>query len=428
MTQSAILEVIIGMVFIYILLSLLVSQINTIVANTLNIRSEQLRKRVEAIIFDDDMQKRILAHPVVQIVQPPNTKKPPAEMQIEEFETTRVSTLPPKTFAQAMINVLSDPFLSLYAAISSVENDEERERLEMIANQIKANVNDPQRANAALTQLHETVVALEPPNRRDRRSLLRTLGPLQNSLRNIQSGNSGLLMVLDGVSQVNNAAFQRAMETVLSGVQNVKEAEYAIEEWFDNRLSQTKDMYGRTMQYFSLGFGLIIAVLLNVDSLYIAQTLWNDPALRQRVSTAAQTVDLSTAVADAQPILDEEGNPISADDTFSEQEIEQSVENAQDTLDQLLDLRLPIGWNYRPTGWTSAAENLGYDPQSDRRNLANFLPWYNGNWLSYLLTKIGGLGITAIAVAQGAPFWFDILRRLTGQQNSSSTNTSAEQA
>lgn len=427
MTQSAIIEVIVGLVFIYILLSLLVSQINTIVANTLNIRSQQLRKRVEEIIFDDEMQKRILAHPVVQIVHEPDDSKQAATMHISEFKTTRVSKLPPRTFAQAMLNVLSDPFLSLYAAISSVENEEEQERLEQIANQIKANVSDPQRANAALTQLHEAVIALEPTNRRDRRSLLRTLGPLQNSLRNIQSGNSGLLMVLDGVSQVRNPAFQRAMETVLAGVQNVKEAEYAIEEWFDNRLSQTKDMYGRTMQYFSLGFGLIIAVMLNVDSLYLAQTLWNDPALRQQVSSAAQTVDLGTAVADAQPILDEDGNAI-LNDTFDEQEVAQSVENAQNTLDQLLDLRLPIGWNYRTSEWASAAQFTNYNPQTDGRNLANFLPWENDNWFSFLLVKIGGLSITAIAVAQGAPFWFDILRRLTGQQgtnNPSGTNTNA---
>ena len=40
---SSILEVVIGIVFVYILLSLLVAQINTVVAYLLNIRAEQLQ-------------------------------------------------------------------------------------------------------------------------------------------------------------------------------------------------------------------------------------------------------------------------------------------------------------------------------------------------------------------------------------------------
>jgi hypothetical protein len=36
------------------------------------------------------------------------------------------------------------------------------------------------------------------------------------------------------------------------------------------------------------------------------------------------------------------------------------------------------------------------------------------DWLNYILLKILGLGITAIAVSQGSSFWYDLLKKATG--------------
>jgi hypothetical protein len=43
-----------------------------------------------------------------------------------------------------------------------------------------------------------------------------------------------------------------------------------------------------------------------------------------------------------------------------------------------------------------------------------------GDWLSYVATKLAGLGITAAAVSQGSSFWYDLLKKLTGSSSSSS--------
>ncbi len=42
------------------------------------------------------------------------------------------------------------------------------------------------------------------------------------------------------------------------------------------------------------------------------------------------------------------------------------------------------------------------------------MPGNSPDWLSNILKKVVGLIVTMIAVAQGAPFWFDLLQRLTG--------------
>lgn len=415
MIQSAIIEVIIGVIFIYILLSLLVSQINTVIANVFMIRAKQLRTRVEEIVFDDEVQRKLLAHPLVGIVKPPKNDE---DARKNKQETAPVTKVAPQTFAKAMINLLSDPFLEVYSALALVEDRRERLRLQSILNQLKANVNDPTRTSGVLTQFHEAILALEPDDREDRRALLRTLGPLQSSIRSIQSGNSGLLSVLDKVSRVDNRAFQQAMETVLIGVNNVKEAEDAIEDWFDKKLAQTSDLYARTMGYLSLFVGLLIAVLLNIDSLHITRTLWNDPALRERLSVAARTADFDDTefmVPQSADSADQEVIPLD----------EAAFDAAQETLEQLLELRLPIGWYFRPVPADAEADAF-YDPNRDGRNLYNMIPGLSPDWVTNITNKVAGLLITAFAVAQGAPFWFDILRRISG--SSSDEDNQAEDA
>ena len=436
MLDSAILEVIIGLVFVYILLSLLVAQMNSVIASLWNVRAEQLRKRVEGIIYDEEMQKRIMAHPIVSMIRPPrSTDVSVTELTAEKMETARVNKVQPQTFAKATINVLSDPFLALYGILEKVESDKEQARIRTAINQLKANISDQQRSNAALNQLHEVISQLEPEDRRDRRAMLRELGPLQGALRDYASDNQKLLLVYEGISQVENRAFQQALETVLAGVGTMKEAETAITNWFDNKLEQTSDWYATTMQYFSLFVGLATAILLNIDSLHISYTLWNDDQLRSSVVQAAQVAELSS-------LFDEEGNLITetpadtaTDGTTAESdsidEVIRNYEATQETLNQLLELRLPIGWTFR-TATSMDDMAVGdesveiYNPMTDTRNLYRFVAVGDSGWFGFVVGKLSGLLITAIAVAQGAPFWFDILRRLTGQNSPAETDSSSD--
>jgi hypothetical protein len=443
MLGSAVIDVIIGLVFVYILLSLLVAQVNQIIANALNIRARQLRTRVEALLFDPDIQERVLAHPIIGLIRPSQVPN-----ETRNQRTLPVTRLAASNFSKALLNILSDPYLDFYAALSNVENKDEYERLQAVLNQVRANIADPARANAALNKLHQEISQLEPPERKDRRALLRTLGPLQDTIRDLQSGNAGLLQILNGVSRVENRNFQQAMETVLATVQNVNEAEQAIQEWYDNKMAQTKDLYGRTMQYLSLLVGLLIAIFLNIDSLYLARTLWVDSSLREQVTLAANAALINPNFAitpgqtTVQPTTDENGS-----DTV--EQIVENFEEANAILGDLLELNLPIGWAFRPpfAGVTEDIEGISgeedieftegedpaeggretlvtfYNPLEDSRNLYNLIPFVAPNWFWNITIKVAGLLVTAFAVAQGAPFWFDVLRRISGNNRQNENET-----
>jgi hypothetical protein len=101
--------------------------------------------------------------------------------------------------------------------------------------------------------------------------------------------------------------------------------------------------------------------------------------------------------------------------------VEASVQAARSTLNDLLNLRLPIGWNYRSVDETVLASTeesaLLLDPGWDSRNIWNFIPGNNPNWLSLVVQKVIGLLLTTVAIAQGAPFWFDIFAKLSARKS-----------
>ncbi len=426
MIGSAIVEVMIGLVFVYILMSLLASQINQIISLALNLRARQLRRRLEFIILDPKTENYLLGHPIVSIIRPPrpNTRE-------ETPQTMRVGKIAPTTLSRALINVLTDPYLELYATLSNVEDPTERAMLENLVDGFKERTTlamekeeNKVKAQSALNRLRTAFQAIEPgedPQREAmRKSLLDTVDTLQVHLDfdSDPTQDSQFLKIKNGVARVESRAFQQAMETIMQSVSSGFQAQQRIEEWFDNKLRQTNDTYARIMQFMSLFVGLVLALLLNIDSLHLALTLWNDPALRDQISVAANSAEGDLRQILNQSVLDAEGNVIAAEDTDIE-DVVAEYRAAQTTLAQLMDLRLPIGWTWRPIA-TDGADSL-VDASADSRNLRLYLPSGDVNWGLNLFRKILGIGVTAFAVAQGAPFWFDVLRRLSGGRSPSAT-------
>ncbi|MEO8394802.1 MAG: hypothetical protein ABI700_17540 [Chloroflexota bacterium] len=58
---------------------------------------------------------------------------------------------------------------------------------------------------------------------------------------------------------------------------------------------------------------------------------------------------------------------------------------------------------------TAAAVAMQCDSQ---RNLWLLIPGHSPNWFGLFLRKVIGVAVTVIAIGQGAPFWFDLIRRL----------------
>jgi hypothetical protein len=137
-----------------------------------------------------------------------------------------------------------------------------------------------------------------------------------------------------------------------------------VEDWFDDTMNRVSGWYRRKTQLFLVIFGMLVAVVGNVDAVHIADRLWNDPVARAAVVAQVEATAAGT-------------------DT---EELEEQVR----TVDGIRELQLPVGW----TTSAEADENPRAFPESIDA------------------TKVIGILLSGIALSFGAPFWFDALSKL----------------
>jgi hypothetical protein len=169
-------------------------------------------------------------------------------------------------------------------------------------------------------------------------------------------GTPTLAGVESSVNALPDSSAKQALQTILAHSQtSVATARASVEDWYNAAMDRVTGVYKRQVQLVTLALSIFIAVGLGVDSVAIAQALWQEPALQAAVTGAAQ----STTAA-----------------------------NFEDPLATLTQFDLPLGWG--------------------------FLPQTIDGWL----LKVAGLVITTVAISLGAPFWFDILKKIGNARSS----------
>jgi len=138
----------------------------------------------------------------------------------------------------------------------------------------------------------------------------------------------------------------------------------AVSTWFDDTMDRGKTWYKRKMQRIGIICGVILAIALNADTISISNALWHNAVLRDSLSQAAEASAQQGAAPDS--------------------------EQAQQQLEDLMDLGLPLGW------------------------AAASVPTTAGGWVS----KSIGLLLTGFAISQGSQLWFDLMNRLINLRSS----------
>jgi hypothetical protein len=318
---STVLEVAVGLFFVYLLLSLLCSAITEYVEAKFNNRAKYLRRGIELLLNDSDgrggadLAKQLYDHGLVRPFYRDGNRLP--------------SYIPSRTFSLALWNLAT-------TAAANQAGPGEREPAAGV-------INDLQKIRA--------VVATSVPNRELRTALL-TL-----------------------IDEANG---------------DIDKARKNIEEWYEAMMDRVAGWYKRSTSVLLLLLGFGIAALVNADTISIARTLARDGALRSSIVGAAQQrleTPLQTVAAAA------DGEQAGAADSAAAAAARERVatENLRQARADIDALGLPLGWMGR-----------GADRNDPRRLPGSPLEW---------LLKILGIGLTGLAVSQGAPFWFDILNK-----------------
>jgi hypothetical protein len=278
-----VIEVAIGLVFVYVLLSMLCTFINEWIARLFSLRSHNLERGLKQLLADQEktgLAREVLDHHLI---------KGAAANQ------KRQSYIASETFARVLIDIIDKK--SDGAAKAAKAGNEIKRAL------VKAQL--PEEVRSAMTGLIDNVDT--------------TINDLRNNLQT----------------------------------------------WFDRSMERISGWYKRQLQVISFAVALLLAVSLNVDTIAVGQSLWQNPVLRAKIADEA-----AVAVEACR------GKENPKDCSFLKE-----TEKARERLQEF------------PIGWTQSAEG---GPA-------------NAAWFSM---KIIGWLITALAVSLGAPFWFDLLDKL----------------
>jgi hypothetical protein len=322
MSHFPALDVVIGLSFIFFIFSLICSAVTEWIATRLEWRAKMLEVAI-ANLFSGSysittagqtLATKFWDQPLIQSLQRPRhekltTKPTPNDAAASDPSgIKRPSYVPARTFVLAVLDIGAHAHLAQQTD-SGEENTSE---------------------NAAATGSSSAVPTL------DSISLLDQI----NGIENEQMRNALLSLYRDAGGQA--AHFRQAAE-----------------QWFDDSMERVSGWYKRRAQFVLTVTALAIVLVLNIDTLSIAQTLWRDDAARAAVVAQAEA----------------------------------SVKNGQQAANatqDAKDLPVPVGWKL----WST-----GTNPEQ--------IP----NTFESIIEKILGLLITAAALTLGAPFWFDLLSK-----------------
>ena len=199
-----------------------------------------------------------------------------------------------------------------------------------------------------------------------------------------------------GIQKLPAGTVKQALSTFVEHAAGDAEAlQRRIESWFDDSMDRLTGEYKRHTQAWMIGLALVAAMVLNVDSISLARTLWTDPAVR------------SAMVGAAQQYVDRNGQATAAD-------AQQKLQDARCALEKL---PLPIGWTLQtpkkmdpPPACEAVALQIT-DFQDVMQAVKERLS--SNAWIWMIIGWI----LTALAVSFGAPFWFDALKNLLNVRN-----------
>ncbi|WP_204045331.1 hypothetical protein [Acrocarpospora phusangensis] len=167
-----------------------------------------------------------------------------------------------------------------------------------------------------------------------------------------------------------------------------------VEDWFDGEMTRLTLLYRRYVRWAVGILSLLVTLLFSMDALEYGKTLLNDNAYRSAVAAFADQGEQALAP------------------------IKSQCDPGQDTYSCVTDVlstpafvkifaHAPVSATIPPSGSPSWA-------------------WRGGDWWDRLLTPSHwpGFLLTLVALLFGAPFWWDMFRRVTGLKSRSTTSTS----
>jgi hypothetical protein len=474
MNLGAIIEVAVGIIFVWIVLSLTTIQIQEWISTKLDKRAKDMEAAIHEMLANPNLKAQFYDHPVIRGLTAKKRKKPsetpkwyytwPIVKGFTREKRRLPSYIPSQQFALALFDIAmtagteasiiqqgilkvrddlqKDRKLTVYEAVieelnllaelarsaaateagtaittktTKILKDEANKFLEKFESKhpkLKLDKEVKNKITEGIKEALEEAARLQP----EIKSITDKMRESRKepALSKVRRGIAALGVISPEVNQTLNALTIDVEEYITDKEKAIAKARENVEKWFDDSMDRVTGAYKRYSQTLALIIGLVTALLLNVDSISLTFYLWREPSVRAVLANKADEFQLN----------------------FSEQDTSSERDPLQDFREQFTGLKLPVGWSLKDkndalftarltdtaaTGTTAVGCKI-FPTGSDYFGISfseNNIGFLKNKCLmpsqpdrsTNLFVKLLGIIITAVAARQGAPFWFDILKR-----------------
>jgi hypothetical protein len=428
MYLQEILEVAIGLVFVWLVISVATMSLQEWLSNLLNTRAKEMEKTIAQMLSSADMTSKFYNHPLIANLYEPSIKtgkkaRLPSYIPANKFGATLFSLVVQAGTDNSPVRAMTGKINQQLASIQSPEQQKlakadwnailETARnlaasslgaaaLDSLKLQVQVYGEKYPEVKTSLDMLVPQVDSYYGHFVQDQRTAVESGADTGLAMRQFRLGLLGLQKTNPRLSNSVTAIIGQAEGYALRADQVVATARLNLETWFNDAMDRLSGSYKRKAQLISFIIGVILALLLNVDSISVATSLWREPTLRQAIIAEAQSYT---------PPAASQGSTTTAS----------PLQNIPALETQLQALNIPFGWTFTSFDTAGrqcsllplqASQVWGIPSQENQaqpvcKRFSNLPP----DLLSWLV-KIMGLLMTGLAAAQGAPFWFDILEKL----------------
>ena len=470
MFGSGVLDTVIGLIFVFLLVSMLVTIANEIIASALLSRAKWLRFGIDRLL-GSEWARQLYAHPLIEST----SKSGAAAAQGRDGP----SYIPSRSFANVLMEIVRHNTAGMArckAALQSLIDAASAPdaTVESLAKQVAAAVAELR----SLGPLGQAIAQdLARRHAAASGSATYTVADAQADIvRFIDAISSGYVRQM--IEEFPDQRLRKLLLTLFDDAKNdVDKFKENIEAWFNNGMDRVNGWYKRKSQWVVAGLALGIAVLMNVDAILIFKHLQANPGAREAMVNQARAYTEARQREEAAPTSANAGTVTGGDRTSgaiplpagagfkdgtqvritsSDATVRiltpvvtvgpetRSVEFKADTefIDKpatasisartggkpiegavfQLELKPSLPAQFRslqanayalaiPIGWVATGTS------QEVRN-GQILPTSGGEYRDRFLQHVLGWLLTALAATLGAPFWFDTLNRIISIRSS----------
>jgi hypothetical protein len=500
MYLQEILEVAVGLVFLWLVLSIATMQILEWGRSFTRRRAIHLQETIGNMLDDPALSDKFYNHPLIKGLSTGRKIKLPSYIPAQHFAMVLFEVV---TTANTEASLIRKGLDDIRADLEKMENADKNQAAKDVLDSLikaaqKAAATDAgskvaeqamEELNARIQTLTKDYPQFQQPIDDLMAGLEEEVKEFKDAAKKVRSKSDSLKQLQKGIVALGaiSPRLNKTLNTLLSGLEEqaapgedaIAKARDNVANWFDSSMERLSGSFKRRTLIYSFIVGTALAIFMNVDSITVARYLWVEPAVRQVLiekadnfeldlpksetteeaanqSTDAdmdtsepieeptdQPTDSDTEAAETSESPPESGSPNPPDQAApadqEEAEVKDPAEAMQEFRAQFDGLSIPLGWNFTKIDLEAIDDenqqqcsfNPGEPDVDDTtiRQKVFGIRWNkkcyrpsdaseNTNGWGWAGLKLLGIALSGLATVQGAPFWFDVLKRLVNVRGS----------